>query len=270
VLPVHYSHDPEKTEEWVAGQRKAYLRDQDWNREMELDFTEVAGTRAYPQFKREIHVSLEPLLYNRFLPLCLCVDFNVGIMAWPICQIQKGKIHVIAEIALDPASVPEMVREFRNMFPVHPGELWVYGDASGSARSSQSMKSDYDMMRMAFRGYPAPMIFKVPKANPPVRERINSVCSKLMSPDGEPGVIIDPSCTNLIQDLVEVVLHDRNGGIYKSTDPSDAYSKRTHSSDAFGYCVSREWPLVHEVYRYIGEKSRKRVRPRYGRIPGSL
>ena len=268
VLPIHYSHDEEKDAAWVRKQRKAYTRDADWNREMELDFTEVVGTRAYPQFRREVHVSRETLLYNQFLPLCLCCDFNVGIMVWPIVQIIRGKPHVIDEVTLNPANIPDMVRLFRDRFPAHPGELWIYGDASGSARTSQTTQSDYDLMRMAFRGYSAPITFKVPASNPPVKDRLNSVSNRLVSQDGEPGIIIDAQCKELIADFVEVVLRD-GGGVLKTNDPSDRYSMRTHASDAFGYMIVREWPLTTEVWKFVPQ-GRRKIRPTYGKIPGRL
>jgi hypothetical protein len=56
--------------------------------------------------------------------------------------------------------------------------------------------------------------------------------------DGKSHLVVDPACEHLIADLEQVVFAD-NGDLDKKRNPL-----LTHISDAFGYAVAQEWPLV--------------------------
>ena len=271
ILPIHYSHDPEKTEAWMTEARASYPHEAFWRREMEMDMGEVVGTRAYAPFSRALHVRPEAeVVYNPMLPLALCCDFNVGFMSWPVCQEVNGMEVVIDEITMEPADVAGMVREFRNRFPAHPAELWIYGDASGNARSVQSQKSNYDLMRVALKGYSSDLIMRVPPANPPVTTRLNSVCMKLKAPSGKPGVVISDKCVELIADLEEVLLDPKGHGELQIRDPQHPYARRTHSSSGWGYRVVREWPVTDAVQNAQGDTALLRPLRFSDSIPGDL
>lgn len=241
VVPVHYSHDPTKGPEWVAKMRKLYVRPDSWEREMEISFSTTSGALAYPRFKREYHVRTD-IHYNDILPLCLCCDFNVNFMVWEVAQIINNKPHFIDEITMQPADIRAMVREFRSRYPFHRSEIWVYGDATGKARSAHDMMSAYEILQLEFKNYSSNVVLKVPAANPPVRWRLDTVNYKLMDENGEIGMFVSPKCKELIRDFEEVIL-DADGGIVQRRDPADPYSKRTHASDAVGYFLCWEWPM---------------------------
>jgi hypothetical protein len=76
---------------------------------------------------------------------------------------------------------------------------------TGHGRNAQTASSNYDLMRLRFAGYPSNVVYKVPKSNPPVRDRVNTHNRRLLGADGKPGIIISPRCQMLIQDLEEVV-----------------------------------------------------------------
>lgn len=265
VLPVHYSHDPAKNSDWAMKERENYLTNEAWEREMECNFEVVSGVRAYPAFSNSIHVS-DDVTYNPAVPLRLCCDFNVGIMVWPVVQVVGPMTKVIDEIVLRPASVPEMVREFRNKYPAHPAELWIYGDAAGNARSSNDQRSAYDLIRLSLLHYSAPVVFNVPVVNPPVQQRIDAVNLKLKTPSGEPSIIFSSKCVETIADMNEVLLSPR-GGIFKTLQPDNPYSERTHASDALGYMIAREFPVVAKV---IEETTKPRKPLKFGRLPGDI
>jgi len=256
ICPVHYSHDPDKTVEWVTKEQQKYVKEfgdweGEWQREMEVDFTSVAGVRAYASFS-DVNLKRK-LAYNRSLPLCIDCDFNVEPMIWEICQRVGDRLIYFDEIKLSPAEIRDMVNEFRNRYPDHPAEIWVYGDATGNKRTAQTASSDYDLMRLYFRGYPSPRIFKVTTFNPPVKDRVNAVNLKLRGAEGQPGILIDPEkCPELVKDLKEVTMKD--GKIVKSNKKDDPYYYRTHASDGVGYHVYREWPVVTEVHRHSRKK----------------
>lgn len=269
VLPIHFSHDEEKTPKWAMAEQEKYRKDYGdwegtWNREMELDFTSVPGAIAYPAFSS---VNLKPgLTYNESLPLCLDCDFNVEPMIWGISQVINGVLFSLDEIKFAPAMVEDMVREFRNRYPAHPAEIWIYGDATGNKRTSQTASSDYDLMRLYFRGYPSPRIFKVSAFNPPVKDRLNATNLKLRGEEGNVGWIIDPyKCPELVKDLREVIAKD--GKIVKTSNREDPYFARTHASDGPGYHIFREWPVVTQVFRHA-RKERKPLKRKYRGLAG--
>lgn len=272
ILPTHYSHDPEKDEEWLQAERRKYKLERldwegDWNREMEMDFTVVVGAAAYPAFT-SANTAL-PLQYQPFLPLRLCCDFNVEPMVWVVCQVVRGDVvMVIDEICMAPASIPEMVREFRNRFPAHPAEVWVYGDATGRGRNPQTAQSDYDIMKIGFRGYPVEVKWRVSYINPRVKDRLHSVNMKLKGVDGEVKLFVDKSkCPELHKDFQEVAQTQDGSQIVKVKNRDDPYYWRTHASDALGYFIHREWPVFMEALR---NKPKKKPRPRRGAYLGEL
>jgi hypothetical protein len=245
IIPVHWSHDPTKTDDWADAKRAGYATQGDWDKEMEIDFSSVAGKPCYSAFNPELHV--KPCEIQQSLPVCLAVDFNVAPMVWIYGQIVNGQPRVCGEIRRTPATVEDCVTEFRNAFPAHPAGVRVYGDSAGNGRTSQTGRSDYDMMRLAFRGYPSPVEYRVPLKNPGIRDRVNAVNRKLKGADGKILTLIDPSCRELIADFNEVVWNDKETEIRKVYAERDPYSQRTHASDCFGYWVFREWPIIAEV-----------------------
>lgn len=269
MVPVHYSHDPEKNDQWKSGAIEKYRTENDdwqgsWNREMEMDFSSVSGAAAYRFSAANFLRGLE---YSVSLPLCLTMDFNVEPCVWEVAQIVRGLVCFIDEIRLSPASIEEMVREFRNKFPAHQGELWIYGDATGNGRNPQTGKSCYDLVRLYLRGYPASQVWKVPVVNPQVIDRINAFNLKMRGVDGQVGILIDPDkCPELTRDLKEVVI--RGGKIIKVKKREDPYFYRTHASDSASYLIFREWPVVRALM--AATPKRQAADRRYQRVLGAM
>jgi hypothetical protein len=270
VLPIHYSHDPEKDAEWMTDQRRKYQSERDdweadWDREMEMDFTSITGSMAYTGY-RPVNI-LKGLEYSVSLPLCLTMDFNVEPMIWEIAQICMGLTCFINEIKIaSNASIDEMVRLFRNLYPAHQGELWIFGDATGNGKSPQTGKSCYDLFRLNMRGYSGHMVWKVPVSNPPQIDRVNAFNLKLRGVDGQVGILIDPDkCPELVKDLKEVKIRD--GRIVKIKNRKDPYFYRTHASDSASYLVWREFPVLGELLKQAPQRRLRRV---YQRVLGDL
>lgn len=205
----------------------------------------LSGSRAYAAFSYGVHVcSLPPLELRR--PLCWTLDFNVAPMVSLIGQRSRNVFRVYRELVVeDDASIDSMVDLFRSEFPSHRAEVWIYGDATGQHRSSQTARSHYSLIMAGLRGYPVPVRLKVTDINPRVPDRINAVNRALRDEFGAIGVEIDPTCEELIADM-EGVLRDPRGGIKKTYNPKDSYFRRTHTSDALGYWIHREQPVTSE------------------------
>jgi len=268
IVPIHYSHDPSKDEEYISKLRQSYDRDEDWDREMEMDFTSQLGAAAYPAFNHSLHVK-DSLTYRENLPLCLACDFNVDPCIFEVCQIRGGNLFVIDEIVLSPGNIPDMVTEFKNKYPDHPAEVHIYGDTNGLRSTVQTEKSDYEIMQIHLQGYPSRVVMKVPRAHPPSRARINALNNRLKGWEGVQKVYIASQCTELITDLNQVVLRPDGKDVLKVYKHGDPYSSRTHASDAIGYLVHREWPVSKEVLKSkMKTKARKPIV--YGKLLGDI
>ena len=110
----------------------------------------------------------------------------------------------------------------------------VYGDASGAAMQTTG-SSDYQIIKRFFAARLATVQYRVPAANPPVRDRVSLMNSKLRNANGEVCLYVDPKCRELIDDFEQVSYQEDSGQIDKDRD-----RKRTHLSDALGYLIWQE------------------------------
>ena len=206
----------------------------------------MGGTRAYGNFETQIHV--KPLgSYNPLLPLCWIFDFNVepmlSLVGQRIVQYGEPMFRFYHELKLDMGSIPDMVDLFWNTIPRGYRMIHIYGDSTSQSRSRQTGKSDYTLILNNMRAWNIPVRMFVPPINPPVVDRINAMNSALSDEKRQTHIEIDPSCLELIADL-EQVLKDPRGGIKKTFDRSDPYVSRTHASDAAGYWIAYERPVI--------------------------
>ena len=181
-------------------------------------------------------------------PLLWALDFNVDPMCSVVAQIVAGTVHVLDEIVLRHSSTLQACQEFQRRFPSHSRGVVVYGDASGNSVHTTGT-SDYHIVREFFaENYSDSLQYKVPKANPSVRDRVTLTNSKLRSASGDIQLLVDAKCAELIKDFEQVC--------YKadSTVPDkEKDRRRTHVSDALGYLLWQECrPLAQ-----IGDRSRR-------------
>lgn len=214
-------------------------------------FTVDPHGRAYRNFDRSIHVdeTEERCFYRPELPLCIALDFNVNPMTASIHQIVKDAatgtklLVTLDEIWLEDSGTEELCREFvRRWGDRHKGQVIVYGDAAGNARSTKTSDSDYDIVRRILRAHwrdaKGSVLIRVPDANGPVKDRVNAVNNKLRNTEGVVGWYIAKSCQRLARDLELVKWREGATDIDKKSDP-----KLTHMSDNAGYLVVWEFPV---------------------------
>ena len=221
----------------------------------------LTGSRVYTGFQYKINVRKQPEI-NLRRPLAWIWDFNVD----PMCCLlgaRDGRLfRIYKELVFSDCSVPEMCDAFKGAHAVHLSMIWIYGDATGKHRSPQSKQSSYDLILNNMQNYSVPIQMKVPETNPSVPLRINAVNRVCFNEVGEVMLEIDPSCEELINDL-EGVISDGKGGIKKTYDRKDVYSKRTHTSDALGYWIAFEEPVRHIQIEQKGDKIDKVPLPSY-------
>ncbi len=196
-------------------------------------YLNVQAGLVYYAFSRQNHVvetSVRPEA-----PLLWALDFNVDPMSSVVAQIVGGTVYVVDEIVMRHASTLQACEEFHRRFPTHRGGIVVYGDASGNSVHTTGT-SDYHIVREFFKeNYSDPLQYKVPKANPNVRDRVTLANSKLRNASGQVQLLVDSKCAELIKDFEQVC--------YKadSTVPDkEKDRRRTHVSDALGYLLWQE------------------------------
>jgi PBSX family phage terminase large subunit len=223
------------------------------------EYVDIIGGNAYYAFSEE---NVEPAKYNPNLPLCWALDFNVDPMCSVICQIEEWKrtpwarasyetrktLRVLDEIILSNSNTMEATAEFIYRAKILAGTVPqitvnIYGDASGNSRSSNSGRTDYELIRESFRRYSEFRIsLRQNSANPLVRDRVNTMNNALCSASKERSVFVDPKCRELRKDLRQVRWkRDSSGNPVGDLDKSDP--RRTHASDALSYLVASEFGL---------------------------
>jgi hypothetical protein len=242
-----------------------------FEQEYEASFVNFEGRCYYP-FQEATHTA--PLSYNDRAPINFCFDFNVepGVCAVTQEQTLPGQYErgkdgliqldkpvtgtgVIGEVHIPRNSnTPAVCRKLLQMWAHHQGDIRCYGDATGGARGSAKVQgSDWDLIRHTLRhgdssqnivGFGDRVEYRVKAANPAERARVNAMNTRLQSGDGTIRLMVDPNkAPNVVRDLEGVrTLEGGSGEIDKKATPM-----LTHISDALGYYVEREFPVVREA-----------------------
>jgi hypothetical protein len=196
-------------------------------------YLSLQGGLVYSAFSRREHI--RPLEVDPNRELLWALDFNVDPMSSVVVQIQRTKVFVLDEIVLRHASTEAACEAFATRFPNHRVGVVVYGDASGNSQQTTG-SSDYQIIRNYFHSHDRGRVtYRVPKANPNVRDRVMLVNSKLRSAAGDIGLFVDPKCRELIKDFEQVSYVAESNAIDKQKD-----RRRTHLSDALGYLLWQE------------------------------
>lgn len=214
--------------------------------EYEASFVNFEG-QAYYGFSATTHCAR--LEYNPRGTLAICLDFNVdpGIAVVVQEQILPNGIlgtGVIGEVYIPRNSnTPAVCRKLAADWSGHQGAVLVYGDASGGARgTAQTQGSDWAIVDSALgQVFPGRYRRKTPPANPAERARLNAMNTRLRAGDETIRLMVDPSrAPHVVKDLEGVrLLKGGSGEIDKKAD-----AMLTHLSDALGYYVEREFPIV--------------------------
>jgi len=241
---------------------KRDLDELSFQQEYEASFVNFSG-RAYYTFISKTHTS--QLKYDPRQHLCLCFDFNVepGVCAITQEQVLPGQYErndegillmdrpiigtgVIGEVYIPRNSnTPAVCRKIIKDWGSHPGKVICFGDATGGSRGTAKVSgSDWDIIHDELKPvFGSRLSFKVKKANPSERARVNAVNTRLMSADRTIRMMVDGyKAPNVVKDLDGVqLLKGGSGEIDKKATPT-----LTHISDAIGYRVEYDFPVVSQ------------------------
>ena len=211
-----------------------------FNQEVLGCYLNAQGGLVYQAFRRDEHVT--DLKVDPTLPLLWALDFNVDPMSSVVVQVKRHKVSVVGEIVIRRATTTQACEEFHGRFGNHPSGTVIYGDSSGNTMHTTG-SSDYQLVRDYFQEHTSMrMTYKVPKANPQIRDRVTLTNSKLRTGDGEIDMLIDRNCTELIKDLEQVSYRVDTMQIDKDKDRA-----RTHLSDALGYLLWQECRPIQSI-----------------------
>lgn len=240
------------------------LDDLSFQQEYEGSFIHFQG-RAYYTFEDSTHC--RKLVYDIYQPLIICLDFNVSPGVAVICQEQElpgvfdaqgqpvigtgiiGEVHIPRN-----SNTPAVCRKIIADWGDHRGLVFMYGDATGGARGTAKVQgSDWELVAAALRPtYGQRLHFRVPKANPPERVRVNSMNTRFQSNSGMIRMMVDAKrAPHVVKDLEGVrVLEGGSGEIDKRSDP-----ELTHLTDGLGYYIVKEYPII----KLVGEQQELRI-----------
>lgn len=193
------------------------------------EYLNPAQGLVYHAFDRRVHV--KEVAADPERELLWALDFNVDPMSSVVVQEKDGCYLVIDEIVLRRASTREACEEFARRYGGWKAGLVIYGDACASHLQT-SGTTDREIIERFFAERGERPSYRIPKKNPPVRERAALVNAKLKSAAGEIGLLVHPRCKELILDFERVQWAEDSSEIDKAKDP-----RRTHLSDALGYLL---------------------------------
>ena len=209
---------------------KTTMDEKTFRQEFEATF-ESSGNKVAYNFDRNKHIKqANELGHIKWAG----IDFNVDYMSASACsEYTDSTLHYYDEIRLKNSNTDEMAQAIKNKWKNIKD---IYPDPSGTARSTTSSESDFDILR----AYGFNVIAH--KKAPTHRDRISALNFKLKDATGRVKMTVDPQCVELIKDL-ELCSRDKNGGIDK-TDIN-----RTHALDSATYGLHYRHPVRKPITR---------------------
>jgi len=208
------------------------LDEKTFRQEYEGSFENYEGL-AYWAFNVK---NLSDCEYNKSEHIHIGMDFNHDPMTATFNHIRSNDVFQFGEAFLPNSNTYEMAEHIKRLFPI--SNCTIYPDATGDHESSNATRSDIAILRQAgFR-------VLARSVNPLQRDRINAVNSKMMASDGKPHYFINAkNCPKTINDWNKV-----NTTADGRIDKEGEKTKLTHISDAEGYLISFNFPVIKNWY----------------------
>lgn len=159
------------------------------------------------------------------------MDFNVNPMASAIWWRKGDHVHVMDEIELPNADTEYMCGYIKDAYRDKEGKCRVqaiYPDASGRSRSTKAPGGKSDFYYIEQSGFE----WRSKPANPPIRDRENSVNGMLKAKDGVRRLTVSKKCKRLISYFRKYIHEKKN-----------KQKEMSHLLDALGYGIAYEFPV---------------------------
>lgn len=193
---------------------------------------------AYDRVLNGCHDTLRP---NE--PLFIGMDFNVGKMAAIVHVKREGLPRAVDEL-VNGYDTPDMIRRLKERYWLFEDGIYkptcqiaIYPDASGGSRKSvNASETDIALLRGAgFR-------VVADNANPPVKDRINSMNGMFCNAKGERRYLVNASTCPTYSAALEQQAWGDDGEPDKKTG-------HDHPNDAGGYFIHKDYPIIKRSAR---------------------
>jgi PBSX family phage terminase large subunit len=203
------------------------------------EWVEVDEERIYSAYQSENNFRPTEYKIIKGHPITICFDFNIG-EGKPMSSVAyqydingDQSFHLFDECIVHGARTADIMDEWNAKGIFSQGcKIIVHGDATGAARTTKSIHSDYDIIKKFLENSPG-VIFEmqVPRENPPVRLRHNKVNGYCLNELGKHRLFVYEKCKVTDEGMRLTAL--KKGGSYIEDD-SKAYQ---HVTTALGYGV---------------------------------
>ena len=203
---------------------------------------EISKDKLYYSYERSRNYVDQHYKIDTNYPIAICYDFNIGAgkpFSTVLGQYIDDHFHFFTEVIINGARTLDQLEEMAGRgYLDHNTTYEVYGDATGEARTTKAIHSDYDIIKKFLSNYRAPdgrsLQYKmcVPRANPPIRERHNTVNSYCYNANKEIRLHVYKDCKTLDEGMRLTAL--KKGGEYIEDDSKHFQ----HCTTAIGYYVT--------------------------------
>lgn len=167
---------------------------------------EIGQEVIYYAYNSEKQYLKTPYTVNEYAPITLSFDFNIGVgKPMSSCAYQHigDQFHVFKQVVVHGARTLDIMEEYFNAGMFKPGRrIIIHGDATGKARHTNSIHSDYDIITNYLRNINGITYeMQVPLANPPIRSRHNRVNAYCMNALGKTRLWIYEGCDKVDEAL---------------------------------------------------------------------
>lgn len=179
------------------------------------------------------------------------IDFNVSPISCIIAKIHNNVIYVCDEIRIFGSNTQELCDEILNRYPNK--KIMAFPDPSCvQRRTSAGGKTDLSILQN--NGF----ICKVLTRHMPVRDRINSVNSKLCNANNQRTLFVSRHCKNLLNTLSKQTYRE-------GTNVPNKQQGLDHLGDALGYMVSFLYPITRDITETTPQRFNIQTRMNNGR-----
>ena len=200
------------------------LDERTFQQEYDAQFVNYSGI-IYYNFSREQSVKPHSGDSQQIL---IGMDFNLDPMSAVVMSRSGGSLHIFDEIVMFGSNTDEMAAEIQQRYKGK--NVTIYPDpACRQRKTSAGGRTDLSILQNA--GFDV----RVRNSHSAVRDRINSVNSRLMSADGVRQLFVDAKCKRTIESLERQTY--KEGTSQPNKDGFD------HMNDALGYAVEYLFPI---------------------------
>lgn len=231
------------------------MSEAEFEQEILAKFRNIFSGRAYAAEGAHNRMLFSPFcggreeLVSKWIPVTIALDFNVNPMSWHLGQFRNETSYWFDEIHIEDTNTEESAKELvarlvklkeEGLLKANP-QVQLCGDSTGNSRNTKATKSDYDLIKTALDGYDITWTDGTPASNPPVKQRVNTMNTRLRNAAGTSTFFYHPgNCPKLTKDFERVAWKVGAESLLDQVKDKTL----THASDGVGYAVCVYAPIV--------------------------